>query len=76
MTYLLICFIIFRPKDPVDIVFDLIRTFADPETKSLSRNKLGAEAQQRGLSDEDIAKCLERYPDVLMYEDGEITLTL
>jgi DNA replication licensing factor MCM7 len=64
------------PKDPVDIVFDLIRTFADPETKSLSRNKLGAEAQQRGLSDEDIAKCLERYPDVLMYEDGEITLTL
>jgi DNA replication licensing factor MCM7 len=64
------------PKDPVDIVFDLIRNLADDQTKSLSRNKLAAQAQHRGLSDEDISKCLERYPDVLMYEDGEITLTL
>jgi len=65
-----------RRKDPVDVVFDIIRSHIDGENKTLSRAKLLSEVQLRGLNGDHIDKCLEKYPDLLFVEDDVIALAL
>lgn len=66
----------FRRKDPVDSVFDLIRSFIDNENRTITRNKLLQEAQLRGLTDDHIQKCIQKYPDLLYLEDDNISLAI
>uniref|UniRef100_A0A7E4UM18 DNA replication licensing factor MCM7 n=1 Tax=Panagrellus redivivus TaxID=6233 RepID=A0A7E4UM18_PANRE len=65
-----------RPKDPVDVVFDLIRSLLDADSQSVARNKLIQEVEQRGLTGDAVDKCLQRYPDVLTVDHGRILCSI